>query len=117
MSFAADEWMYAVFAVLYAALLAMVVLPVAARGPRRAQFLLLGVLVFAGLVLGQSVYRSWVYNFQGQGRYLFPVLPMLFFYWRTCEPASLRVPALVVIALLGMHSLMSFVLIGLGALA
>jgi hypothetical protein len=41
---------------------------------------------------------------------------MLFFYWQTCEPASLRVPALVVIALLGMHSLMSFVLIGLGAL-
>jgi len=117
MSFAADAWMYAVFAVLYAGLLAMLVLPVAARGPRRAQFLLLGVLVFAGLVLGQSVYRSWVYNFQGQGRYLFPILPMLFFYWRTCEPASLRVPVLVVIALLGMHSLMSFVLIGLGALA
>ncbi len=116
MSFVADQWMYAVFAVLYTALLATLVLPVAARGPRRAQFLLLGVLVFAGLVLGQSVYRSWVYNFQGQGRYLFPVLPMLFFYWRTCEPASLRVPALVVIALLGMHSLMSFVLIGLGAL-
>jgi uncharacterized membrane protein len=117
MNFAADEWMYGVFAVLYAALLAILVLPVAARGPRRAQFLLMGVLVFAGLVLGQSVYRSWVYNFQGQGRYLFPVLPMLFFYWRTCEPASLRVPALVVIALLGMHSLMSFLLIGLGALA
>lgn len=116
MSFAADEWMYAVFAVLYATLLAMLVVPVAARGPRRAQLLLLGVLVFAGLVLGQSVYRSWVYNFQGQGRYLFPILPMLFFYWRTCEPASLRVPSLVVIALLGMHSLMSFVLIGLGAL-
>jgi uncharacterized membrane protein len=116
MSFAADEWMYAVFAVLYAALLAMLVLPVAARGPRRAQLLLLGVLVFVGLVVGQSVYRSWFYNFQGQGRYLFPILPMLFFYWRTCEPASLRVPVLVVIALLGMHSLMSFVLIGLGAL-
>jgi uncharacterized membrane protein len=116
MSFAADEWMYAVFAVLYAALLAMLVLPVAARGPRRAQLLLLGVLVFVGLVVGQSVYRSWFYNFQGQGRYLFPILPVLFFYWRTCEPASLRVPSLVVIALLGMHSLMSFVLIGLGAL-
>ncbi len=94
MSFVADEWMYAVFAVLYAALLAMLVLPVAARGPRRAQFLLLCVLVFAGLVLGQSVYRSWVFNFQGQGRYRFPVLPFLIFYRLDREPASLRVPHL-----------------------
>src|SRR6266446_459865 len=116
MTVAADAWVYGVFAVLYAALLAILVLPVVVRGPRRAQLLLLGVLVFVGLVLGQSVYRSWVYNFQGQGRYLFPVLPMLFLYWRACETASLRVPALLVTGLLGMHALLSFVLIGLGAL-
>lgn len=45
------------------------------------------------------------------------VLPMLFFYWRQCEVAPLRVPALFVTALVGMHALLSFVLIGLGALA
>lgn len=116
MSVVADPWVYGVFAILYAALLAILILPVAARGTRRAQFLLLGVLAFVGLVLGQSVYRSWVYNFQGQGRYLFPILPMLFFYWRTCETVSLRVPALLVTALLGMHALLSFALIGLGVL-
>jgi hypothetical protein len=42
---------------------------------------------------------------------------MLFFYWRQCEVAPLRVPALFVTALVGMHALLSFVLIGLGALA
>ena len=69
------------------------------------------------LVFAQSAYRSWVYDFQGQGRYLFPILPMLFFYWRQCETASLRIPALVVTALLGTHALLSFALIGLATLA
>ena len=67
------------------------------------------------LVLGQSVYRSWVYNFQGQGRDLFPILPMLFFYWRVAEAPSLRVGTLLVAALLGMHSIVSFALVGLAA--
>jgi len=116
MSVVAAPWVYRVFSILYASLLAILILPVAARGIRRAQLLLLGVLIFVGLVLGQSVYRSWVYNFQGQGRYLFPALPMLFFYWRTCETVSLRVAALLVTALLGMHSIVSFALVGLVAL-
>jgi hypothetical protein len=42
---------------------------------------------------------------------------MLFFYWRQCEAAPLRVPALVVTALLGTHGLFSFALIGIGSLA
>jgi hypothetical protein len=42
---------------------------------------------------------------------------MLFFYWRQCEAVSLRIPALLVTALLGMHSLLSFALVGLGHLA
>jgi hypothetical protein len=116
MSVAAEPSVYRAFGGLYAALLAILILPVALRGTRRAQLLLLGVLIFAGLVLGQSIYRSWVHTFQEQGRYLFPVLPMLFFYWRQCEAVSLRIPALLVTALLGMHSLLSFALVGLGNL-
>ncbi len=38
---------------------------------------MLFVLLFMGLVVGQSVYHSWVNDFQPQGRYLFPILPML----------------------------------------
>jgi hypothetical protein len=41
---------------------------------------------------------------------------MLFFYWRQCEAAPLRVLALVVTALLGANGLLSFALIGLGNL-
>lgn len=38
---------------------------------------ILFVLLFMGLAVGQSVYHSWVNDFQPQGRYLFPILPML----------------------------------------
>jgi uncharacterized membrane protein len=98
-------------------LLAILVFPALRRRSPGAASLLVGVLVCAALVFAQSIYRSWVYDFQGQGRYLFPILPMLFFYWRQCETAPLRIPALVVTALLGTHALLSFALIGLATLA
>ncbi len=116
MSVVAVPWVYYVFGALDAALLAILVLPVALRGARGARLLFLGVLVCAALVVAQSLYRSWVVNFQGQGRYLFPILPMLFFYWRQCEEPSLRVPALLAAASLGAISLFSFALVGLGSL-
>lgn len=116
MNVVADAWVYQIFAGLYAALLAILVFPSLRPGSSGAWFLLLGVAVCATLVLAQSAYRSWVYDFQAQGRYLFPILPMLFFYWRQCEARALRVPALFVTALVGFHALLSFTLVGLGAL-
>ena len=117
MTVVADPWVYRVFAGLYAVLLAILAFPSLQRGLPGTRSLLIGVLVCAPLVVAQSAYRSWVYDFQAQGRYLFPILPMLFFYWRQCETAPLRVPALVVTALLGTLSLLSFAVLGLGALA
>jgi len=117
MSIAAPPWIYDVFGGLYASLLALLILPVALRGSSRAWLLLTGALVCAALVLAQSVYRSWVFDFQGQGRYLFPILPMLFFYWRQSDATALRRPALVVAVLLGAVGLLSFTVIGLGSLA
>ncbi len=116
MSVVAAPWFYRAFVGLYGALLAILVAPVALRGSRRAWALSVAVAVCAALVLGQSVYRSWTYDFQAQGRYLFPILPMLFFYWRQCEARTLRVPALFVAVLVGVHGLMSFALVGLGTL-
>jgi len=116
MTIPGPSWLYHVFGGLYAGLLAILFLPAALRGPR-AWLLLTGLLVCATLVLAQSAYRSWVFDFQGQGRYLFPILPMLFFCWRQCEATALRLPALVVAALLGGLGLLSFTVIGLGSLA
>jgi hypothetical protein len=35
------------------------------------------VVLFAGLVVFISIWHSWTGDFQAQGRYLFPILPML----------------------------------------
>ena len=117
MTIVAVPWVYRVFGALDAALLVILALPVAVRRARSTQLLFLGVLACAALVVAQSLYRSWVVNFQGQGRYLFPILPMFFFYWRQCEERALRIPALLVASLLGTLSLLSFALIGLASLA
>ena len=117
MSIAAPGWLYQVFAGLYASLLAIVIFPTVLRGSPNARLLLTGFQVCAMLVVAQSVYRSWVFDFQGQGRYLFPILPMLFFCWRQCEATALRLPALGVAVMMGGLGLLSFALIGLGALA
>ena len=45
--------------------------------PARDVIFLLVLLLFAGLIVGQSVYHSWINDYQPQGRYLFPILPML----------------------------------------
>lgn len=45
--------------------------------PARDVIFILFVLLFIGLTVGQSVYHSWVNDYQPQGRYLFPILPML----------------------------------------
>jgi len=43
----------------------------------RARLVLMTTAVVMVLVVFQSIYHSWTYNFQPQGRYLFPILPML----------------------------------------
>ena len=45
--------------------------------PVRDVFMILILLLFTGLTVGQSVYHSWVNDYQPQGRYLFALLPML----------------------------------------
>jgi len=45
--------------------------------PIRDVVMILIVILFAGLAIGQSVYHSWVNDYQPQGRYLFVILPML----------------------------------------
>ena len=47
-------------------------------------------LVFAALAILQSLYYSWTYDFQPQGRYLFPVLPILLLTWLSAAPPTRR---------------------------
>ena len=50
---------------------------VAFRGDTEGRLLALLVCGLALALIGASVHRSWTVDFQAQGRYLFPILPML----------------------------------------
>jgi hypothetical protein len=50
---------------------------VAIRGDTEGRLLALLVGGFALALIGASVHRSWTIDFQAQGRYLFPILPMI----------------------------------------
>jgi len=80
--------------------------------PRDAVFLLC-VLLFALLTVGQSVYHSWVNDYQPQGRYLFPILPMLMIGLARL-PSSFRIRIMPLFGLVFfILSAWSFVLTGL----
>jgi uncharacterized membrane protein len=50
---------------------------VAVRGDTEGRLLVLLVGGLALALIGASIHRSWTVDFQPQGRYLFPILPML----------------------------------------
>jgi uncharacterized membrane protein len=77
---------YAVAAVFYTALGTAALLAVLRHAPRRkVPIVLLGGLFVAGTIL-QSLYNSWTYDNQPQGRYLFPVIPILLLTWLDVAP-------------------------------
>ncbi|HJT82726.1 MAG TPA: hypothetical protein VJ719_16130 [Chthoniobacterales bacterium] len=78
MSLPGPPWYYGVMAGLYA--LFLIALGIGLRHLPRGDLLFCGAtfLLALGLVL-LSAYHSWVSDFQPQGRYLFPILPMLAF--------------------------------------
>jgi hypothetical protein len=75
MNIYAPKFYYLAIALLYAAIGGYVTL---VSFKRREALIHLGILTFgAALAVFMSTYLSWSYAFQPQGRYLFPVLPMI----------------------------------------
>jgi len=75
MSLKGSDYYYLLMGLLYAALLALLLLRVA-RLPWQDALFTAGVLATACLVVLISAYHSWTADYQPQGRYLFPILPM-----------------------------------------
>jgi hypothetical protein len=106
---------YAVMGVLYTALLVMIGFGFR-KLPRREVVLGVAVLAACAAVILLSAYHSWTADFQPQGRYLFPVLPMLAFvlhHYRETLPS--RALHLLFMGLFA-ASVISFVFIGLRAI-
>jgi len=81
--------------------------------PGRDVIFFLFVLLFAGLAVGQSAYVSWINDYQPQGRYLFPILPM-FMVGLARFPSSFRTRIMPLFGLVFfILSVWSFLLTGL----
>jgi hypothetical protein len=77
------------------------------RGGLVGSTLAVAALIFSGTLIGVSLYHSWTTDFQAQGRYLFPILPMLsILYAWNYQAVNRQVLALGVGALylLGLYS-------------
>lgn len=110
--FTAGEWYYALMVVGYLAIFAAYAWAAIRAGPVATTALALAS-IFSALVVAVALWHSWNNDFQAQGRYLFPVLPMLglgFFFARSRLPSRAFLAAVAFCFLL---SLYSFVFIGL----
>ena len=77
MQFLSDSDYYQVMAYAFGAFFVLVFLYVALTRSAKDMMFFLFVLFFVFLTLGMSTYHSWVNDYEPQGRYLFPILPML----------------------------------------
>ena len=90
MSLKSSDYYYLLMWLLYAALVAFLLIRLA-RLPWRDVLLTAGVLATACLVVAASAYFSWTADYQPQGRYLFPILPMFaFLFYRYREALRSR---------------------------
>jgi hypothetical protein len=79
----------------------------------RAFYILAGLLF--PLIVALSFYHSWTSDFQAQGRYLFPFLPILFYLLHSVKPTPSRVLAANAWGLF-LLSVYGFVIFGLSPL-
>ncbi len=91
MTLKGSDYYYAAMGLLYAVLLTLLFCRIARMGWRDAAFVAATLGMALMVVLG-SVYSSWTADYQPQGRYLFPILPMIAFLFHRYRE-SLRSPA------------------------
>lgn len=115
-SFPSAEGYYQTIKYLYVLIIALLLWKVCRARNLDSWVVLALCLAGAALVMAASLHRSWTFDFQAQGRYLFPILPMVAFLAGVLEQGKRdKVLALLcaLCILAGMHS---FVYSGLGSI-
>lgn len=93
--------------------LLFLVLSIFVRGGIQGNMLLLLFLSCSGGLIAASLWHSWTADFQPQGRYLFPVIPMLgIIAWHTYRLMPVSISRLFLLTMF-MLSVYSFVYVGL----
>lgn len=111
--FTAGTWYYGAMLALYAAIFGLYAFATWAARSAAAWTGFALVAAFSALTVGIALFHSWNNDFQAQGRYLFPILPMLgvgLLLARDWIPRAALVAAAGACFLLGLYS---FVFIGL----
>ena len=113
MNIVASDRYYKLVLLLYLGFIAYLIFSVIRLKDKKAMKQLAIVLFACFLTIFVSVMLSWIYAFQAQGRYLFPIIPMigLFVYANRQHLNNLIVHAFLVLAFL--LSAYSFIFVGL----
>lgn len=86
---------------------------IALKGNTEGRLMALLAVGLTLALIGASVHRSWTIDFQAQGRYLFPVLPMIGMVLATNRPLMDTKVFILIIVHLFLLSLYSFIFIAL----
>ena len=114
--FGSDTY-FAVMKTLVAMLLGAIIFFALIKGPPEVHGLILIAGTCAGLLVAASIWSSWTENFQAQGRYMAPLIPILsVVYYHSRHYVNHKVISSIALALFAM-SFYSFVFIGLVQIA
>ena len=74
---ASPEWYYGLMKWAAGVFMAFILGTILLRGNAQSRVFVLMVMMLSLALIGASLHRSWTVDFQAQGRYLFPILPMV----------------------------------------
>lgn len=95
--------------------LAFVCLTVLLRGGTAERLLLLNLICCGLALIGGGIWASWTKDFQPQGRYMLPILPILGLLLARTEPHLPQLPLRALSLLMFLLSLASFLFVGLAS--
>jgi hypothetical protein len=104
---------YVLMFMLYLLLFAYVIIHGIYRQTNEQKLLLIAVLIFAVGLIFVSTLFSWLYDFQAQGRYLFPIIGVLGFWLVKSYGYNRNGYFNILIAVLSLCSLYSFIFVAL----
>ncbi len=114
--FGSDTY-FAIVKVLVTLLLGAILFYALIKGPPEIHALIMIACICSGLLIAASIWNSWTENFQAQGRYMAPLIPILsIVYYHVRHFVDHRVISSIALSLF-VVSVYSFVFIGLAQIA
>jgi len=104
---------YRWISLLFCALLLYISVHIVIDSKKENLILLGGALFFIVLMICASIYNSWTYDFQPQGRYLFPILGILSVLFHRCKDCLNRNVLWLLICVMFLSSFWSFLYVGI----